>query len=396
MFLKNLEINGIKQKMKRQVILVVGWDGYIGFPLTLRLLTEGHVVYGIDNYSRRRCVEEIGSISATDISTPQDRRELLYKLGNFTHKDLDIVNDNELVDKLIQRVKPDTIINLGHNPSAPYSQIDKNHANYVLQNNIIGTNNILWSIKEHCPDCHYLTIGSTGEYNHSINVDIEEGYFAFQHNGRTSKKCLFPREGNSIYHCSKISNTYIIDYLARLWNLRCTDVMQSVVFGIYTPECDKWKEYTRLDTDDCFGTVINRFVIQSLIGMQMTIYGHGMHSRAFLSLNDSIQALMIAVNNKPQPGDVQTWNQLSEWHSINDISDMVKKSIPNSKVVHIESPRKEFTGGHYYKYKNNKLYNFGYKPTRTIQDEIRYIVENVNVSNKLDALTKVVKPKVIF
>ena len=382
--------------MKRKVVLLIGYDGYIGFPLALRLLTEGHVVYGIDNYSRREAVKELNSISTTDISSPYERREIMYKLGNFTHKDLDIIKDADLVDKLIKRINPDTIINLGHNPSAPYSQIDRIHANYVLQNNIIGTNNLLWSIHEHCPECHYITVGSTGEYNHNINVDIEEGYFTFEHNDRQSRKCLFPREANSSYHGSKIASTYLIDYLARLWDLKCTDVMQSVVFGIYTPELDKWGEQTRLDTDDAFGTVLNRFVIQALIGVPMTVFGNGMHQRAFLSLNDSIQALMIAVNNPAKNGEVQSWNQLSEWHSINDLTDMVCSIIPDSKIKHIESPRKEFTGGHYYNYKTDKLKELGYEPSRSIQDEIKYIIENVNLVDKIDKLLTVVEPKINF
>lgn len=381
---------------KRKVILVIGYDGYIGFPLTMRLLMENNIVYGIDNYSRRKCVEEMGSVSATDISNPYERRELLYKIGNFTHKDIDSVKDDIFLGSLIKRMKFDVIINLGHNPSAPYSQIDRHHANNVLLNNIVSTNNILWFIKKYCPDCHYLTIGSTGEYNHSLNVDIEEGYFSFEHNQRKSKKCLFPREANSLYHAAKISSTYIIDYLARLWDLKCTDVMQSVVYGIYTPECDKYKEFTRLDTDDAFGTVIHRFIIQSLLNKPLTIYGHGMHQRGFLSLNDSIQALMIAVNNEPEKGKVQTWNQLSEWYSINDLIDIIKKVLPNTKTINIDSPRHEFTGGHYYKYNTDTLKNFGYKPTRTISDEIKYIFKNIDLSNKIQILENVIQPKIIF
>jgi nucleoside-diphosphate-sugar epimerase len=381
---------------KRQVILIIGWDGYIGFPLTMKLLSEGHIVYGIDNYIRRAAVKEMHSISASTISDPYDRRELLYKIGNFTHKDLDVIYDYDKLYKLVQRVKPTTIVNLGHNPSAPYSQIDKDHADYVLKNNVLGTNNLLWIIKECVPDCHYITIGSTGEYQHDINVDIEEGYFKFQHNDRLSKESLFPRRGNSIYHCSKIASTYMIDYLSRIWNLRCTDVMQSVVFGLYTPECDKWKEYTRIDTDDAFGTVIHRFVIQSMLGVPMTVFGDGKHQRAFLSLNDSIQALMLAVNNPANQGRVQTWNQLSEWHSIMDVAKMVQKVVSSASIKHIESPRKEYTGEHYYNYRTDNLKNLGYSPTRDIFDEISYMIKNIDLVDKRDILLDVVKPKVIF
>ncbi len=389
-------IKGEDVNMKKQKILVIGYDGYIGFALTMRLLIQDHVVYGIDDYSRRKAVSEMKSVSASNIHSPERRRELLYRIGKFQHYSFNTLFQKEQITKLIKRLKFDTIINLAHNPSAPYSQIDKAHAEYVLQNNILTTNSLLWDIHQYSPETHYITIGSTGEYNHYLNIDIEEGYFEFEHKGRQSKKCLFPREGNSIYHNSKIASTYLIDYLSKLWDLRCTDVMQSVVFGLYTDESDKYKEFTRVDSDDAFGTVINRFVVQALLGEPMTIYGHGKHQRGFISLNDSIQALMIAVNNPAEKGEVQTWNQLSEWHSMEDISEMVKNVIHGSTSINIESPRHEFTGGHHYHYVADKLKVLGYKPTRTIKQEIQYMVNTLDLSKKIDILKSVIEPKVIF
>lgn len=381
--------------MKRQKILILGWDGYIGFPLTLRCIRKGHVVHGVDNYDRRNAVKSIGSVSATDILTPKQRIDNLSVFGDFSVHEIDIIKHSEYLEKLIKRHQFDTIVNLAHNPSAPYSMIDINRADYVLQNNIIGTNRILWYIHQHSPKTHYITIGSTGEYNHTIGVDIEEGYFEFEHKGKKSKKSIFPRQGNSIYHVSKIASTYLIDYLARTWNLKCTDVMQSVVFGLYTDDLKVFKQINRCDTDDCFGTVINRFVVQALLGEPLTVFGHGKHQRGFISLNDSIQAIEIAINNTAEPGIVQTWNQLSEWHSIENITNTIKKIIP-CKVQHIESPRNEFTGGHYYKFINDNLKSLGYKPTRTIEEEIEYMVKVISVENKRDNLLSVIYPKVKF
>lgn len=383
--------------MKRQKILILGYDGYIGFPLTLRCLHNGHVVHGVDNYSRRVAVKEIGSISATKILSPNDRISDLSMIGDFTAHSFDVSADQNQLEKLISRNKFDTIVNLAHNPSAPYSMIDNQHSVHVIQNNVVGTNNILWAIKQHSQDTHYITIGSTGEYDHTIGVEIEEGYFRFEHNGKTSKECLYPRQANSIYHATKVASTYLIDYLARIWALHCTDVMQSIVYGLYTVEMEKYKQVNRCDTDDCFGTVINRFVVQSLIKEPMTIFGYGKHQRAFLSLNDSVQALEIAINNPAQPGKVQTWNQLSEWHSIESVSEMVRNAIPGSSVKHIDSPRKEFTGGHYYNFVTDKLKGFGYEPTRTISEEIEYMKNTIKIdSNNIDILRSVVKPKVEF
>lgn len=384
-------------RMKDKTILILGSDGYIGYPLSLRCVKNGAFVIGIDNGHRRACVSAMNSVSATNISSLQERDEICHNMGSWKPFKCDA--NSETTSRIIEKFKPDIIINLAHNPSAPWSMRSKETAENVLRNNVLNTNSLLWDIHRYSPDSHYITIGSTGEYNHTINVDIEEGYFTFDHNGRTSKKCLFPREANSIYHSSKIASTYLIDYLTRLWGLRCTDIMQSVVFGLYTPECDRWRDWTRLDSDDAFGTVINRFVVQSLLGEPMTMYGHGKHQRAFLSLNDSIQALEIAINNPAKAGEVQTWNQLSEWHSIEYIADVVKKVISGARVESIPSPRKEFTGGHYYNYVSDILPSLGYKPTRTIEEEIEYMVKVVTPmisERKKEILRKVIKPQVQF
>jgi UDP-sulfoquinovose synthase len=382
--------------MKRQKILILGWDGYIGFPLALRCLDQGHIVHGIDDYRRRGDVDMVGSVSATQIAKPQERISDIGMIGDFTNHNLDVVDDSKQVAKLIARHKFDTIVNLAHNPSAPFSMINDDMSDYVLQNNVLGTNKILWAIKKHSPDSHYITIGSTGEYDHTIGVDIEEGYFKFDHKGKTSKKCLFPRQGNSVYHCSKIASTYLIDYLTRLWGLKCTDVMQSIVYGLYTPELLKYKQVNRCDTDDCFGTVVNRFVVQALLGEKLTVFGHGKHQRAFLALNDSIQALMIAINNPATAGEVQTWNQLSEWHTIERIADFVKNQIP-STTENIDSPRNEFTGGHYYHFETNNLKDLGYKPTRSIEEELVFMSQNIKMNlSTQDILKGVIQPKVNF
>ena len=383
--------------MKDKTVLILGCDGYIGYPLTLRCVQNGAFVIGVDNGHRRACVSAMNSVSATDVSSLIEREEILNHIGDFHPYDVDAMSTS--VTDLIKGYQPNIIINLAHNPSAPWSMISKETAQNVLANNILNTNSLLWDIHRYSPDSHYITIGSTGEYNHTLNVDIEEGYFSFEHNGRESKRCLFPREANSIYHSSKIASTYLIDYLTRLWNLRCTDIMQSIVYGLYTPECDQYGDWTRLDSDDAFGTVVHRFVVQSLLGEPMTLFGHGKQQRGFLSLTDCIQALEIAINNPPEQGKVQTWNQLSEWHSMEYITEQVKKVIKGASVKRIPSPRKEFTGGHYYKYVSDILPNLGYKPTRTLEEEIEYMVQVITPmldNQKRQTLKNVIKPQVQF
>jgi UDP-sulfoquinovose synthase len=379
-------------------IMLLGCDGYIGNALTQRLLFKGHELIGVDNYLRRHWVKsDMRSDSAIPILDMSEKTKRFNEIGKFRFDFCDIAEQPRIIHNIISRELPDIIVNLAHIPSGPYSLISREHANKTLMNNYIGTNNVLWSIKETNPDCYYITIGTTGEYDHYSNIDIEEGYISINHKGRNSEEMIYPRRPGSIYHCSKTASTYLIDFLTRAWNLTCTDVQQSVVFGSYTDEIDETKIYSRLDSDEAGGTVINRFIVQSVLDIPLTIYGEGKHQRGFLSLNDSIQALEIAVNNPPNKGEVQVWNQLSEWHSMNDIADMVMGAVGKGDSVHIPTPRSEYTGEHYYRYIVQKLSKLGYKPTRTIEEEVKYVYNILkDKKEELSFLRNVVEPKITW
>jgi len=388
------------------MIFVIGCDGYIGNALTQRLLSEGYDVFGFDNFWRRKWIKEdmvsISAIPILDMNEKIKRFRDFYRTDvPFYFEDVDVAGQDTYFDQCVRDYKPEAIFNLAHNPSGPYSMISKEKAQKVLNNNIIGTNNILWSIKKHCPDCHYITIGTAGEYDHYGNVDIEEGFFSFEHKGRKSNRVIFPRKPGSIYHTSKVASTYLIDYLTRAWKLKCTDIMQGVVFGSYTTEINKYNIFSRFDFDEAGGTVLNRFIVQAILGIPLTVYGEGKHQRSFLSLNDCIQALMIALNNPAKSGEVQTWNQLSEWHSMNDIATMVinvsKEIGIDATAQWIEGPRTEFTGDHYYNFITKNLTSKGYVPTRTIKEEIKYCLDVIKpFKNKLDMYSDVVIPSIIF
>ena len=388
------------------MIFVIGCDGYIGNAITQRLLAEGHDVFGFDNFWRRDWIKnEMGSRSATHLLHMGEKvkrfRDFYRTDVPFYFEQVDITSQDTYFDLCVKDYVPTAIINLAHNPSAPYSMISKQNANLVLMNNIIGTNNVLWSIKKHAPDCHYITIGTAGEYDHYGNIDIEEGYFSFEHKGRKSNRMMFPRRPGSIYHTSKTASTYLIDYLTRAWQLRCTDVMQGIVFGAYTHEIDRFHMFSRFDFDEAGGTVINRFIIQAILGIPLTIYGNGEHKRSFLSLNDSVQALKIAVDNPAEPMLVQTWNQLSEWHSMNDIAEMVIEAgdelgIP-VKAQWIDTPRAEYTGEHYNNFVTENLTSKGYIPSRTIKEEIKYCLELLRpFKEELEKFKGVVMPRIHF
>ena len=387
------------------MIFVFGCDGYIGNALCQRLLSEGKEVIGFDNFWRRQWVsEEMGSISATplfDMDVKADMFNDMYP-GTFSFEELDIETETTRLRNFFEDFKPETVVNLAHNPSAPYSMGSQRQAENVLSNNIIGTNNLLWIIKETVPDCHYITIGTAGEYDHYCNIDIEEGYATFVHKGRVSKEVIFPRRPGSIYHISKTCSTYLIDYLSRAWDLRCTDVMQGVVFGTYTDQIADSNIYSRLDSDEAGGTVINRFVVQAVLGMPLTVYGQGEHKRTFLALNDCVQALMIAYYNKADRGHAQVWNQLSEWHSMNDLAGMVVKVGKDlygmdTEVSWIDTPRMEHTGEHYYHYVTDKLKALGYEKTREMTQEIMHMFETLlPIKDELFPLEAVVEPKIKF
>ncbi len=386
------------------MIFIFGCDGYIGNALTQRLLIEGKEVIGFDNFWRRSWIEDMGSMSATPLLDMEDKANLFNAMypGTFSFEQIDIETDIRELRNLFDDFKPDTVINLAHNPSAPFSMRSMSDADAVLSNNIIGTNNLLWLIKEFVPDCHYITIGTAGEYDHYCNIPIEEGYISFEHKGRQSREMIFPRRPGSIYHISKTCSTYLIDYLARAWDLRCTDVMQGIVFGTYTDQIAESNVYSRLDSDEAGGTVINRFVLQAILGLPLTIYGEGNHQRTFLALNDSVQALMIAYYNRAHRGHAQVWNQLSEWRSMNELASLVMnigREYFSLDVTQerIPTPRMEHTGDHYYHYVTDKLKSLGYEPTREIGQEIIHMFDTLlPLKEELFPLEEVVKPKIKF
>lgn len=362
----------------KETIIVLGYDGYIGNALTQKLLAEKYKVIGIDNYIKRTLVSEVmESCSAIPYIDKQIKIEEFKLIGNFIEKDIDVSDGYEELKKLIKTYNPTTIVNLAHNPSAAFSMINRDSSRYVLKNNILGINDVLWAIKETDPEIHLINIGTTGEYDHCSNVDISEGYFKFIDNGRESSEMIFPRRPGSIYHSSKVAMTYIIDYLCKSWDLKCTDIMQGIVVGSYTDEIKESKIYSPLHTDEAFGTVLNRFIVEAKLNVPLTIYGKGEHSRPFLSLNDSVQALMIAIKTIPDKGKVRVWNQLSSWLSINEMATTVKNVVEkefNNNVTfsYIETPRKENVEKHYYNFKTDILKSLGYSPTITIEDEIKY------------------------
>ena len=383
-------------------VLVCGWDGYIGYALTLRLLERGYSVVGIDNFSRRKYVKSMGSFSATNIDDPDERINILREIGDFEHLTHPLHGDYERMRNFLFFRKPDVVVNLAQQPSAPFSLKSREDAVNTTNDNIIGTLNMLYYLKEYAPDVQLIQIGSMGEYDPAAGTDIPEGTFDLHLNGKVGRNMIFPRRPGSFYHASKVASTYHIDCACRWWGLRATDIMQGVVYGNWTPEIEKYNTHTRLDSDECFGTVVNRFIVQAVLGEPLTIYGEGLQSRGYLALNDSVQCLMLAIENPPKEGEYRTWNQLDEVWNIVALAGTVQKVGAKFGIriekEHIPSPRAERTDGFEYNPYVEKLLHLGFEQTRQVEDEVEYAFRILapHARTELYPLQNVVTPKITW
>lgn len=373
-----------------KTIIVIGCDGYIGHALTLRLLSDGYHVVGIDNFQRRKHVKEMNSFSAIPIQNAKDRSDIFNSIGNYKFEKFTMYKLDAL-----KKYDPIAIVNLAQQPSAPYSHKSKNHAIFTTVNNLIGTINVLYFIKDNVPNAHLIQIGSMGEYDHVTETTIPEGLFDLKINEKIIPNVIFPRRPGSIYHASKVATTYYIDAATRWWNIAATDIMQGIVYGNWTSEIEEYNCPTRLDSDEAFGTVVNRFIVQAILNEPLTIYGKGLHKRGYISLSDSIQCLMLAIKNPAKKGQYQTWNQIGEIYSIMDVAKKVRDICINTKFKKIKSPRIENTDNFYYNIAIDKLKALGFKLTRTLSDEIKYSIQKIS-SLDLKKLSKVVNPKITW
>jgi len=377
--------------------MIMGMDGYLGWTLSMYMSGRGHDICGVDNFSRREHVKEMGSQSATPIMTIGERvaaykkatgRELRFYEGDLTHPDF-----TELV---IEKEKPDCVVHLGEIPSAPYSMIDVQHCNYTQINNIVGTNNILFAMKKHVPACHLLKLGTMGEYG-TPNVDIPEGSFDIEYRGRKDRM-MFPRKPGSFYHLSKVHDTYNIEFACRIWGLRSTDIMQGVVHGVVTDDMANDDLLTRFDFDEAFGTALNRFCAQAIIGEELTPYGNGGQTRGYIALRDSMQCLTITAENPPAEGEYRVFNQFDECYSVNELAGHVVKVAGefgiDAKVRNIENPRVE-SEKHYYNPDRERLPALGFRRTNDIDDELRLTIPRLmKYRKRIEAVKESILPKI--
>ena len=367
-------------------ILILGYDGYLGWPLTLHLLKKGHEVAGLDSFVRRERVRDCGSSSLIPIETPMYRRLILKEFPNYINEkaDFGLHEDPNYITTFLSEIKPDAIIHLAEQPSAPWSMINARYSVVTQWENIIGTLNLLWAMKEVCPETHLVKLGTMGEYG-TPNCEIPEGEIPEKCLWRKDVRCPmsglpFPKSPNSFYHLSKVHDTNNIIFACKNWNLRSTDIMQGVVFGVKVTGEESENELTRFDYDQYFGTVINRFCTQAIIEHPLTVYGGGGQTRGFLPLKDSIECLTIAIENPPRIGEYRTLNQFENTYTINELADNVAIAAEclglDVGISHIDNPRKE-KEKHYYNPNHQKLFDLGYKPTKNVFEHIRSLLEDI-------------------
>ena len=361
-------------------ILVLGGDGYLGWPTAMHFSAQGHDVAVVDNFLRRAMSVELGAGSLTPIQSLQER---VTAWREVTGRDIEIflgdLADGQFVEETLRSTRPDAIVHYGEQPSAPYSMISRRHAISTQRNNVEGTLNLLFAMRDIVPDAHLVKLGTMGEYG-TPNIDIEEGFIEIDHNGR--KDTLpFPKMPGSMYHLSKVHDSHNIHFACRIWGLRSTDLNQGVVYGIQTDETAQDERLcTRFDYDEVLGTALNRFCVQAVVGYPLSVYGKGGQTRGFLNIIDTIQCVRLAVENPPDAGDYRVFNQFTEQWSVRDLAEIVRRvgeSMGINVVVEsVTDPRIE-AEEHYYNATHTKLLELGLRPHLLTDDVVAHLIETI-------------------
>lgn len=347
-------------------IIVAGGDGFCGWPTALYLSKLGHEVSIVDNFARRKIDQELRTDSVTPIYPLAERvaawkevsgKDIAVYEGDLTHYDF--------LSEVFRQVRPEAFVHFAEQRSAPYSMIDREHAVYTHDNNVIGNLNVLYAIKEHAPECHLVKLGTMGEYGQP-NIDIEEGYLTVEHNGRT-ETFLYPKSPGSFYHLTKVHDSNNIYFACRTWGIRATDLNQGVVYNVHTPETllDP-RLANRFDYDGVFGTALDRFVVQAAVGHPLTVYGRGGQTRGYINILDTVRCIQLACENPAEPGKMRVMNQITEWFSVNQLAQAVQRVAAGMgidvQIEHMPNPRVERGDDHYFNVVHTALPALGLEP----------------------------------
>ena len=374
-------------------ILVLGGDGYLGWPTALHFSQGGNDVGVVDNLIRRHYDEEMGSNSLVPIRQLH-RRVATWKevSGHTITPFIGDLDDYPFLYETIRSFEPDSVVHFAEQRSAPYSMIDRAHAVYTQVNNVVGTLNLLYAIAEINPEIHIVKLGTMGEYG-TPNIDIEEGYIEITHKGRTDI-LPYPKQPGSFYHLSKVHDSHNIQFACRIWGLRSTDLNQGVVYGQQTPETDLHPDLeTRFDYDGVFGTVLNRFAVQAAVGYPLTVYGKGGQTRGMLDIRDTLACVELACLNPAAKGEFRVFNQFTESFSVIGLAEWVKRVSPVPVTIEsIPDPRVE-KEEHYYNAIATKLPDLGLQPHLLTDEHVASLVE-LAVKHKNRVNPEAIRPTV--
>ncbi|MBO0714540.1 MAG: NAD-dependent epimerase/dehydratase family protein [Acidimicrobiales bacterium] len=374
-------------------VLVLGGDGYLGWPTALHLSARGHEVGVVDSFVRRSYDLEMGVESLVPLATLTRRIKRWDEVSGLTITPFvgDLTNAT-FVQGLLNEFQPDAIVHYAEQRSAPYSMIDREHAVYTQVNNVVGTLNLLYTIADVDPSIHLVKLGTMGEYG-TPNIDIEEGFIEVHHRGR-SDVLPFPKQPGSFYHLSKVHDTHNITFATKIWGLRATDLHQGVVYGQETPESILHPDLaTRFDYDAVFGTVLNRFVAQAAVGCPLTVYGEGGQTRGMLDIRDTLACIELALLNPASPGEYRVFNQFTESFSVVQLAELVARTTGGkARIEHLPDPRVE-AERHYYRAAHTKLLDLGLVP-HLLSEELIESLLAVAIRHRSRILPEALQPTV--
>lgn len=371
-------------------VLILGGDGYLGWPTSMRFAARGHEVLAVDNYLRRTLARQTSSEALMDNPNLKRRAEIFEAVtGHEIGVAIGDVTNYRFLSGIFEEFQPEAVVHYAEQPAAPYSMIGYEEARRTLGNNLNATFNVVWAVKEHAPECHIIKLGTMGEYG-TPDIDIPEGWIEIEHEGR-SDEFLFPRQTGSLYHTTKIMDTDLLWFYVRMNDLRVTDLMQGPVYGLSTEEADQDPRLVpNFHYDDIFGTVVNRFLVQAVAGVPLTVYGEGGQKRGYLNIKDTMQCVELAMENPAEPGELRIFNQFTETFSVNELADQVQRVGDglglDVEVESVPNPRQE-PEEHYYNPDHSGLLDLGLEAhymtdevVAGLLEEVREYAENIDRS----------------
>ncbi|PKR60058.1 NAD-dependent epimerase/dehydratase family protein [Thalassospira lohafexi] len=361
-------------------ILVLGGDGYLGWPTAMHFSQRGDEVCIVDNFAKRQWEMEEGIEPLWSVSTLHRR---VKTWENVSGKKIEVkigdLCNHRFVYAVFEAFKPDAIVHYGEQPSAPYSMQSREAAVYTQHNNVVGNLNVMFAMQKFVPNAHLIKLGTMGEYG-TPNIDIEEGWLEIEHKGRKDR-VLYPKKPGSYYHLSKVHDSANLEFACRIWGMKATDLNQGVVYGVDTDQTVLHDDLrTSFHYDDIFGTVLNRFLSQAAVGRNLTVYGNGTQTRGFLNIKDTIACVALAADNSPEQGEFRIFNQFTEQFSVLDLATKVQASALRAgldcKVDYLANPRVE-QENHYYNAVHTGLVELGLQPTLLTDDVVDAMLANV-------------------